>query len=121
MEKKFREFRMNIVLILFNLLFISYAVIQLLDKNIMGVIAASSFILIALMLLLTRYKMILYKDMMIIYEWKILAMLPSLVMYEDIKSMEVKSKHHIIIHHKRKSHIYVFNSARFIETYEQMK
>ncbi len=76
---------------------------------------------IAFILLAARYKHVIYEDMMIIYEWKVAAMLPSLVMYSDIVKVEQKSKFHVVIEHKYKSHVYVFNAKKFIDTYESMK
>lgn len=84
-------------------------------------IAMILFSLIALVLLLGRYKMVLFEDCMIIYEWKYLAMLPTMIEYQDIQSIEKKSKHHILIQHQRITHIYVFDSDLFIKTYLDLK
>lgn len=77
--------------------------------------------IIALFLILGRYKMILYDDMMMIYEWKVAAMLPTMIEYKNIQSIEKQSKHHVIIFHNRKSHVYVFDSETFIQAYDSLR
>ena len=73
--------------------------------------------LIALLLMTARYKIILFDNEMMIYEWKVAAMLPTLIPYQNIQSIQKKSKHHIIVEHQKTSHIYVFNSDAFLEAY----
>lgn len=77
--------------------------------------------LIALFLLLFRYKMVIFDDVMVIHEWKVFAMLPTAIEYKDITNIEMKSKHHIIIEHPKKSHIYVFNAQAFMDAYNELK
>lgn len=121
MNKKISELRMLIINIILLISFLSYALFQLYNGNKIGMIGGLCMTFIAFVLCFFRYKMVIYKDMMVIYEWKIAAMLPSLIMYEDIKTIEIKSKYHMIIEHKYKSHIYVLNTKKFMETYECMK
>ena len=59
--------------------------------------------------------------MMIVYVWKIAAILPILIEYKDIQSIELKSKYHVLINHKYVSHIYVSDSKKFMEIYENIK
>lgn len=101
--------------------FLSYTIIQIINHNMLGVIGGGSISLIAFILCAFRYKHVLYNDMMIAYVWKIAAIFPILIEYKDIQSIEVKSKYHVIIKHKYESHIYVYDSKKFIETYENMK
>ena len=54
---------------------------------------------------------------LMIYEWKVAAMLPTLIPYQNIQSIQKKSKHHIIVEHQKTSHIYVFNSDAFLKAY----
>ena len=75
--------------------------------------------LIALLLMTARYKIILFDNEMMIYEWKVAAMLPTLIPYQNIQTIQKKSKHHIIVEHQKTSHIYVFNSDAFLETYNE--
>lgn len=48
-------------------------------------------------------------------------MLPTIIEYKDIQSIEKKSKHHLIVRHVHQSHVYVFDTDLFISTYESMK
>ena len=74
---------------------------------------------VALTLLIGRYNIMIFDDSVILYEWKILAMLPINVEYKNIKSIEMKSNHHVVIRHKKKSHVYVFNALKFVESLEK--
>lgn len=121
MQKKFKEYRMFIACFILFIIFIVYASLSFIQKNTMHTIGALLLSSIALLLLLTRYQNILFDDMMIIYEWKVIAMLPVVIEYKDIQSIKKHSKHHIVVHHKRKSHIYVFNSDLFLQTYEDIR
>lgn len=121
MQKKFKEYRMFIVCLLLLFLFIGTGIYCFMIGEKIKMIAMILFSLIALVLLLGRYKMVLFEDCMIIYEWKYLAMLPTMIEYQDIQSIEKKSKHHILIQHQRITHIYVFDSDLFIKTYLDLK
>ncbi len=74
---------------------------------------------VSLTLMLGRYNIILFDDSVILYEWKIFAMLPINVEYKDIKSIEMKSNHHVVVKHRKKSHVYVFNALKFVESLEK--
>lgn len=84
-------------------------------------IAMLIFAFIALTLVIGRYNIILFDDSMILYEWKLAAMLPIVVDYHDIQNVEKKSKHHLVIEHKKKTHVYVFNSDEFIHTFDSIQ
>lgn len=120
MGKRFKEYRMFLFCFILFLLFIGLGVYSLFQDESMRALGLAIFALIALFLLLGRYKMVLYDDMMMIYEWKVAAMLPTMIEYKDIQSIEKKSKHHLVIHHRKDSHIYVFNSDAFISYYESL-
>lgn len=121
MQKKFKEYRMFIVCLLLLFFFIGMGIYCFMIGEKIKMIAMILFSLIALVLLLGRYKMVLFEDCMIVYEWKYLAMLPTMIEYQDIQSIEKKSKHHILIQHQRITHIYVFDSDLFIKTYLDLK
>ncbi len=121
MQKKFKEYRMFLVCLVIFMFFIGLGVFSLLQKHIPQMIGAFLLSFIALFLLLLRYKMVLFDDMMMIYEWKIAAMLPTIIEYKNIQSIEKKSKHHLVIHHIHDSHIYVFDSDEFMNTYESIR
>lgn len=119
--KKFRELRMTILCAVICIIMFIISIIQYINQNKGGLIGAILLLVIALMLLLTRYKMVMYDDMMMIYEWKIVAMLPSIIEYKDIQEIKALSKHRVFIKHKHKSKIYVFNSQRFLDSYYKLK
>ncbi len=121
MSKKFKEYRMFIVCLVIFIAFVGFAIMCAFRGQMMQMIGALMLSLIALFLLLARYKMALFDDVMMIYEWKVVAMLPTMIEYQNIQSIEKKSKHHLIIHHTHTSHVYVFDSDLFIETYNQLK
>lgn len=120
MKKKFKEYRMFLVCTVIFIIFMILSGLWLFQQRITLVVGAFLLMAIDMILLVGRYKMILFDDMMIIYEWKILAMLPTGIEYKDIQSLEKKSKHHILIHHQRISSIYVMNADEFINTYQAL-
>lgn len=121
MGKKFKEYRMFILCLIIFMVFLGIGIFSFLNHKQIQMIGAMMLALIALFLLLLRYKMVLYGDMMMIYEWKVAAMLPTLIEYKDIQSIEKKSKHHLVITHQRVSHVYVFDSDLFLSTYHSLK
>lgn len=121
MNKKFKEYRMFLICLIIFMAFVGVSVYFALTGHMPQMLGALMLALIALFLLLGRYKMVLFDDMMMIYEWKIAAMLPTMIEYKTIQSIEKKSKHHVIIHHSHKSHVYVFDSDAFIACYESLK
>lgn len=120
MKKKFKEYRMFILCLLILIAFVILGVIWFIQERISLVIGALLLIGIDAILLFARYKMILFDDMMIIYEWKILAMLPTVIEYKDIQSIEKKSQHHLYIYHQKRSSIYVMNADEFIDAYQEL-
>lgn len=121
MQKKFKEYRMFIVCFILFLFFLGMGIYSLIEGEKTKVIAMSLLSLIAFGLLVGRYKIVLFEDAMIVYEWKIFAMLPVMIDYKDIQFIEKKTKHHLVVQHKRLTHIYVFNSDVFMNTYDDLK
>lgn len=121
MKKKFKEYRMYFVCLFIFMVFVAMGVFFSMEKRTPQMIGSLMLALIALFLLLMRYKMVLFDDMMIIYEWKVAAMLPTMIEYKDIQSIEKKSKHHLLIHHSYDSHVYVFDSDDFLKCYHELK
>jgi len=117
MKKRFKEYRMFIVCLMMFIAFIGIGVYSAMNGHKPQMIGAFMLALIALFLLLGRYKMVLFDDVMMIYEWKVAAMLPTIIEYKDIQSIEKKSKHHLVIHHTHESHVYVFDSDEFLKYY----
>lgn len=103
------------------IIFVSMGIYYLINKNMPRFIAMAIFSFIALTLILGRYNIILFDDSMILYEWKLAAMLPIVVDYQDIVNVEKKSKHHLIIEHKKRTHVYVFDSEKFIQTFQDIQ
>ena len=120
MKKKFKEYRMFILCLLILIAFVILGVIWFIQGRISLVIGALLLIGIDAILLFARYKIILFDDMMIIYEWKILAMLPTVIEYKDIQSIEKKSQHQLYIYHQKRSSIYVMNADEFIDAYQEL-
>ena len=118
-NKKFKELRMFIVCILLFLICSVIALICFINKDIKKAIIMLVLSFVALTLLLGRYNIILFDTSVILYEWKIFAMLPINVEYKDIKSVEMKSSHHVVIKHNKKTHVYVLNAMKFIENLEK--
>ena len=118
-NKKFKELRMFIVCILLFLVCSSIALICFINKDIKKAIIMLVLSFVALTLLLGRYNIILFDTSVILYEWKIFAMLPINVEYKEIKSVEMKSSHHVVIKHNKKTHVYVLNAMKFIENLEK--
>lgn len=121
MEKKFKEYRMFLLCLAMFVVFVGAGISNLLNKNMPRFIAMAIFAFIDLTLILGRYNIILFDDSMILYEWKLAAMLPIVVDYNDVKNVEKKSKHHLIVEHKKKTHVYVFDSDKFINTFHDIQ
>lgn len=118
-NKRFKELRMFIFCIVLFLVCTSIALICFLNKEMTRAIIMVVLSFVALTLLIGRYNIMIFDDSVILYEWKILAMLPINVEYKNIKSVEMKSNHHVVIRHKKKSHVYVFNALKFVESLEK--
>ena len=121
-NKRFKELRMFIFCIILFIIFTTIALICFINNDMKRAVIMLVLSFVALTLLLGRYNIMLFDDSVILYEWKILAMLPINVEYKNIKSVEMKSNHHVVIKHRKKSHVYVFNALKFVESLEkQMK
>lgn len=121
MKKKFKEYRMFLLCLVMFVVFVGAGILNILNKNMPRFIAMAIFAFIDLTLILGRYNIILFDDSMILYEWKLAAMLPIVVDYQDIVSVEKKSKHHVIVEHKKKTHVYVFDSEKFVDAFHDIQ
>ncbi|OUN36500.1 hypothetical protein [Massilimicrobiota sp. An80] len=119
MMKKFKEYRTFLFCLFLFIILMILSLYAFMQKALPQAIGCLLLSLIALLLMTTRYKIILFDNEMMIYEWKVAAMLPTLIPYQNIQSIQKKSKHHIIVEHQKTSHIYVFNSDAFLETYNE--
>lgn len=117
--KKFKEYRMFLLCLALFILFMSFGIYAFIRNSLGQAVGGLLLGFIALVLMTARYKIILFDDGIMIYEWKIAAFLPTFISYSDIQSIHKQSKHHIIIKHRKTSHIYVFNSDAFIKAYQE--
>lgn len=120
MKKKFKELRATIFCLILFLIFLLAGIYYLIMNMIPRMIAMMILGFIALLLLVGRFQLILFDDAMILYEWKFIAFVPIMVDYQDIQSIERKSKYHCIVHHQHKTQVYVFNSDQFIKVYQEL-
>ena len=120
MIKKFKEYRTFLLCLILFVFFMIFGIYAYMQKNIPQSIGGFLLGFVAFVLMSTRYKIVLFDDEMMIYEWKIAAFLPVLVPYQNIQSIQRKSKHHVMIQHQKTSHVYVFNSDQFIDAYQSM-
>ena len=118
-NKKFKELRMFIFCVLLFLVFSTVSLLCFISKDTRKAIIMLVMSFVALSLLLGRYNIILFDQSVILYEWKIFAMLPINVEYKDIDTIEMKSNHHVVVKHKKKTHVYVFNALKFVESLEK--
>lgn len=120
MIKKFKEYRTFLLCLILFVFFMIFGIYAYMQKNIPQSIGGFLLGFVAFVLMSTRYKIVLFDDEMMIYEWKIAAFLPALIPYQNIQSIQRKSKHHVMIQHQKTSHVYVFNSDQFIDAYQSM-
>lgn len=121
MEKKFREYRMLLVCIFLFVIFLSAFLYYMMIHEKVKMIAMILFVFITSMLLLFRYKMVLFNDAMVVYEWKVFALLPVMIEYKDISSIEKVSKHRVKVHHQHITYVYVVDAQKFVDAYQEMK
>ena len=120
MNKKFKELRMFILCLAMVIIFLGFGLYAYQQASMAQALGLGILTFMAIVLLLFRYKIVLFDDMMMIYEWKVLAMLPVVIQYKDIQSIEKVSKCHVVIHHQKESHVYVFDSQKFIDAYHTL-
>lgn len=112
---KYKEFRMLIFLSLFFFVITGACIYFAIQHNNTKVIVGIILSFTVLMLLIGKYNMKIFNDSILIYELKIIGILPSLIEYQDIKEIELLSKHKIRITHKNISNIYVLDAKSFYE------
>ena len=120
MMKKFKEYRTFLFCLFLFIILMILSLYAFMQKALPQAIGCLLLSLIALLLMTARYKIILFDNEMMIYEWKIAAFLPVLIPYQNIQSIQRKSKHHVIIQHQKTSHVYVLNSDQFINAYQKI-
>ena len=113
------------MMVLTSLIFISVnclVVYALINQNKMQIALGLILSFSSLLLLASRYKMAVFNDSVMVYEFKGLAILPVLIEFEKIESLELLGKHRLNINHGRTSKIYIVDAPRFHNEIElQMK
>mgnify|MGYP006887261498 FL=1 len=120
--KKFKDFRVTVFMIIMipALLALSIYSKVVWHSQMRFVLALIMTITIAL-ICLAGYNLHLYSDIIMIYTWKYVALLPEMIEVKDIKSIKAVSKHKIKIAHKYISYAYVSNSQEFMENYQLLQ
>ena len=118
--KKFKDFRVTVFMIVMipALLALSIYSKVVWHSQMRFVLALIMTITIAL-ICLAGYNLHLYSDIIMIYTWKYVALLPEMIEVKDIKSIKAVSKHKIA--HKYISYAYVSNSEEFMENYQLLQ
>ena len=120
--KKYKDFRVTIFMIIIvpALLALSIYSKVVWHSQMRFVLALIMTITIAL-ICLAGFNIHLYSDIIMIYTWKYIAMLPEMIEVKDIKSIQAVSKHKIKIVHKYISYTYVSNREEFMENYHLLQ
>lgn len=120
--KKYKDFRVTIFMIIIvpALLALSIYSKVVWHSQMRFVLALIMTITIAL-ICLAGFNIHLYSDIIMIYTWKYIAMLPEMIEVKDIKSIQAVGKHKIKIVHKYISYTYVSNAQEFMENYHLLQ
>lgn len=120
--KKYKDFRVIIFMVIIVPVLLALSVYSKIvwHSQMRFVIALIMTITIAL-ICLASFNIHLYSDIIMIYTWKYVALLPEMIEVKDIKSIQAISKHKIKIVHKYISYAYVSNSEDFMENYQLLQ
>ncbi|MBS5114092.1 MAG: hypothetical protein KHY88_00065 [Erysipelotrichaceae bacterium] len=110
---KFKELRLVIICLIAFLGMVVLTFQAILLKDTSRIILTLVFSFLAITMVLSRFNMCLFNDYMLIYEYKIIGILPTIIEYKDVKAVKVVSKHKIEIKHLKTSYVYVFNAKKF--------
>ena len=115
---KYKEIRILGVIVVI-LLAASYELITAIMQGDKRTLIFSLLILFsALYITIGRYNNKIKEDYMIIYEFRLIGILPSIVEFKDIKSIQA-TKHIVTIEHKRISKVYMVDAMAFVKEYEE--
>ena len=112
---KYKEFRMLIFSIVFFFVIVGVCIYFALDHNRSKVIIGVILSFVVLMMLTTKYNMKIFNDSMLIYEFKVIGIMPALVDYKNIKDVTLISKHKVKIKHRGTSTLYILDAEAFYE------
>lgn len=120
--KKYKDFRVTIFMIIIVPALLALSIYSKIvwHSQMRFVLALIMTITIAL-ICLAGFNIHLYSDIIMIYTWKYIAMLPEMIEVKDIKSISAVGKHKIKIVHKYISYTYVSNSEEFMENYHLLQ
>lgn len=112
---KYKEFRMLIFSIVFFFVIAGVCIYFALDHNRSKVIIGIILSFVILMMLTTKYNMKIFNDSMLIYEFKVIGIMPALVDYKNIKEVTLVSKHKVKVKHRSLSTLYILDAKSFYE------
>ncbi len=111
---KYRETRMLAITSLIFIIVNGLVVYALINQNKMQIALGLILSFSSLLLLMTRYKMAIFNDSVMVYELKGLAILPVLIEFDKIESLELVGRHRLDIRHGRRlSKIHIVDAVRF--------
>ena len=112
---KYKEFRMLIFSIIFFFVIAITCIYFALDHNRSKVIVGVILSFVVLMMLTTKYNMRIFNDSMLIYEYKIIGILPAMIDYKDVQEIELVSKHKVRVRHRGTTMLYILDANSFYE------
>ncbi|MDD3026958.1 MAG: hypothetical protein PHI41_02790 [Erysipelotrichaceae bacterium] len=115
---KYREIRMLLVTSLIFIMVNGLVVYALVNKNKMQIALGLIMSFSSLLLLATRYKMAVFNDSVMVYEFKGVAILPVLIEFDKIERLELVGKHRLNIVHGTTTKVYIVDATRFIDEIE---
>lgn len=112
---KYKEYRMFLFSIIFFLAVVMACIYFAISGNQSKVIIGAVLAGVILILFGSRFNMKIFNDSVMIYEYKIIGVLPGLIEFKNIKEVKLLSKHRLKIKHKGVSVVYLFNAEAFYE------
>ncbi|MFV0393786.1 MAG: hypothetical protein ACK5LC_05260, partial [Coprobacillaceae bacterium] len=100
---KYRELRMLCFMGLLFLIALAGSLYFFIDGNTSKGIIGLIISFIAIMTLLTKYRMRIDNDFVVVYVFRGIAILPILIDFKDITEVKLLSKHKMVLHHPKKS------------------
>ncbi len=115
--KKFKELRLTIFILFLFVGILFFSIQAIIKKDISLIIITLTLLFVCFIVL--KMSMYILDDCIMIYEYKWIGILPTIVQYADVKNVNVISKHRVQIVHQKKSIVYVFDSSKFVESLDK--
>lgn len=115
---RYREIRMLLVTSLIFIIVNGLVVFALVNKNKMQIALGLIMSFSSLLLLATRYKMAVFNDSVMVYEFKGVAILPVLIEFDKIEKLELVGRHRLNIVHGTTTKVHIVDAARFLNELE---